>query len=1127
MTTNNPLSGHTDGTNDGLKDGDHILSPSLTNLYEGVHGNGILLPNDTAYGDSDRNDPPDLPGAISAGSAANQFIVKACNVILDGVVYAIGGGSNITVTLTSTTSEKLGSFTALSTNQECIFVVIATAEGLKVTQTTPIGTASGAYASITGSATSYLKTGGGAGANRQSIVLGTVRATRVTGSTVGDLNIQSLSEYNDKRVFVRPSPLYLSPVTTGAVGATAELDDHTALAQIHGTGQHGALGANGVIWQSYGSQLGSTTAGDNDKDVVYYSGTHAARFTRSVFDRVLTSTAASLTLTSTDANILILTPGSNANIITSGTFPAGYVIHIRNLHASNYVRFALTSSSSSTMVTYYEIAAATCASFVCTVSHASYPTFSLLMDDTIDTPQLAANAVTLDKMAGIPRGKIIVGDASGDPSHLAAGANGKLLVADANGDPSWTTVSGDVTISAGAVTIGNDKIDSQHYVDGSIDTAHVGNDQITYAKIQDVSATNKILGRDSSGAGVIEEIAPADVRTMLNVADGATAYTDADAIAAVEGESTLVLQSGTTIGTDLKLTTSSDDAIIENVTSDKDIIFKANDGGTPTEIMRVDGSTSRVGIGTAAPSTKLHVKGTDAVFTIEDTSIGIAALTNAMSGINVVSAGMNAGASKFGSAVKFLSTDPQLTTENPKFLAALVPRATETYDHDIDGGMALDFAITDNAQGATNVPVVKMTIDHTGFVGIGTDSPDANLHVVGAGSGDHLILEGTLGSAITSAPNMVLFRNGDDAAADIDDNDLIGQIVFRGENDASTPQEVNYATIEGGMDDTSDGSEDGHITFNLIEAGTLTEFMRLRATTRDVVVNDQGDDIDFRVEGDTDSNLLFTDASTDMVGIGTSSPAGKLHVKTSSVNYAALFESNDDGASAAPDVALYRNSATPANGDDLGHLIWRGVTTDNAGSPTLTRGNYADIFCEAQAVTTGADSGKMHLRTKKAGTMNKVISLTANEVVINESGNASNIDIDLRVESTGNDNMLFVDSANDEVGIGTNSPEATLDILSGGTFRNTRLLTVSVSGSTTLTEAAHAGRYNICAGNITLPSTSTAGEHYAILNTTGGDITIGRNGNNINGAGSDATLGTFKAATCIAIGSNNWMVIGV
>ena len=68
------------------------------------------------------------------------------------MLYAIGGGSDITVTLTTGTSQKLGTFTALSANQECIFVVIATAEGLKVTQTTPIATAAGAYPSITGAA---------------------------------------------------------------------------------------------------------------------------------------------------------------------------------------------------------------------------------------------------------------------------------------------------------------------------------------------------------------------------------------------------------------------------------------------------------------------------------------------------------------------------------------------------------------------------------------------------------------------------------------------------------------------------------------------------------------------------------------------------------------------------------------------------------------------------------------------------------------------------------------------------------------------------------------------------------------------------------------------------------------
>ena len=74
------------------------------------------------------------------------------------------------------------------------------------------------------------------------------------------------------------------------------------------------------------------------------------------------------------------------------------------------------------------------------------------------TISLADNGVTLAKMEGIVRGKFIYGDASGDPAYLAAGAVGKLLVADANGDPSWTTVSGDATISAGAITIANDAV---------------------------------------------------------------------------------------------------------------------------------------------------------------------------------------------------------------------------------------------------------------------------------------------------------------------------------------------------------------------------------------------------------------------------------------------------------------------------------------------------------------------------------------------------------------------------------------------------------------------------------------------------------------------------------------------
>ena len=49
-----------------------------------------------------------------------------------------------------------------------------------------------------------------------------------------------------------------------------------------------------------------------------------------------------------------------------------------------------------------------------------------------------------------------------------------------------------------------------------------------------------------------------------------------------------------------------------------------------------------------------------------------------------------------------------------------------------------------------------------------------------------------------------------------------------------------------------------------------------------LTINEDGADVDFRVEGDTDANLLFVDASTDRVGIGTNSPAFKLHVNGTS-----------------------------------------------------------------------------------------------------------------------------------------------------------------------------------------------------------------------------------------------------
>ena len=57
---------------------------------------------------------------------------------------------------------------------------------------------------------------------------------------------------------------------------------------------------------------------------------------------------------------------------------------------------------------------------------------------------------------------------------------------------------------------------------GSV-AATIADEAVTYAKMQHVSATSRVLGRITSGAGDVEELTGANIRTIANVADGADA----------------------------------------------------------------------------------------------------------------------------------------------------------------------------------------------------------------------------------------------------------------------------------------------------------------------------------------------------------------------------------------------------------------------------------------------------------------------------------------------------------------------------------------------------------------------------------------------------------------------------
>ena len=978
--TGNPLSGHTKANEssmagtakftDGLTDGEHIQSPTLTNYLEGIHGNGILLEEDTAYGATNKNVPEDLPGIVEQNTNSDRIRVTGGTAIIDGVPYqfADGPGGTLDIDLTRTSPNRRATYTALTAGQEALIVVYVSTKDTESTAAvknvqwemgTAITTATNAYPITPSAFLSDPKAADGLATNSksfQSVVLAVLRVV-YNASAPGDLKI-SVTEINDKRIFIRPTPLYLTSVTSGAVGATTAIDNHAEVDALI-TGTTGDLTGSrlGALWQSYNAD-GDTILYYSSKDSGGTRHTHVL----GPIGYVTSSPSSTTTFTFNEGQVFVLNPSGAIQFNPSGTFPLGHLVYVTNEAAHG------------------------------------------------------TNGVTFDN-SGI--GTVLLGKESGVFVYTGSAWKNVMLASGAV-SPNGHGASGNVQLSDG-------------------------------------------------GGGFTSD-------------DNLNFNTSTDALKV----------------NDLKISSSSNHVTIQNETQDKDIIFKVNDGGVETEVMRISGDDGRIGIGgVTAPAAQLHLRSavtSQPEIRLENTNAdtqeaAIRFMKNTASPAASDDIGLirfegenDAGANHLYSYIMAQMLDVSDSAEAGEILFFPGHKGAQYQALAVTGSSAGDgeVCVNDAGRDDINFRVESNTQTHMLFVdagndgvGIGTDTPATKLEV----SGDT-----TISRSADLAQTRTLSIEGARNATGTD----YARIDLKN-YDSNSGSPATYVGARIAAKNEATGVDDGTLMFSTADAGTLAERMR---------ITDTGD-----------------------VGIGTNDPQGVLHVKHSGTSYTALFETDDDGSSAAPDVALYRNSATPANGDDLGHLIWRGTTDD--GDSTVTRGNIVDIFAELQVATTGAESGKMHLRTKKAGSMNKRISIEATKTIINQD----NVDADFIVEGVGNANLIFADSSQDKVGIG-HAPSATLDILTGGTFRNTRLLTVSVSAGTTLTEAAHAGRYNICAGNVTLPSTSTAGEHYAILNTTGGNITIGRNFNRINGDVSDFTLATFKAATCIAIGSNNWMVVG-
>ncbi len=112
--------------------------------------------------------------------------------------------------------------------------------------------------------------------------------------------------------------------------------------------------------------------------------------------------------------------------------------------------------------------------------------------------------------------------------------------------------------------------------------------------------------------------------------------------------------------------------------------------------------------------------------------------------------------------------------------------------------------------------------------------------------------------------------------------------------------------------------------------------------------------------------------------LGAGTPAAQLHVFGSDTTDQVIIENNDTGGDTAPDVVLYRNSASPAADDNIGNIEFRGK--DSGGNTA----EYASVRAEIKTPTNTAEDGVLDLMTSSAGTVASRVRIDGFNVGIHE-----------------------------------------------------------------------------------------------------------------------------------------------
>ena len=169
---------------------------------------------------------------------------------------------------------------------------------------------------------------------------------------------------------------------------------------------------------------------------------------------------------------------------------------------------------------------------------------------------------------------------------------------------------------------------------------------------------------------------------------------------------------------------------------------------------------------------------------------------------------------------------------------------------------------------------------------------------------------------------------------------------------------------------------------------------------------------------------------------------------------------------AGSDLQIYHDGSNSIIQDvGTGKLIFRASTQmlfqDNDGSEAYAK------FTDNGSVELYYDNAKKFETTSTGATVTGGITTTTSSsfeggVVFNDAS----ADVDFRVESNGNANMLFVDGGNDKVGIGTASPSEALDVVGNAKLTSSsNHPTLDIRSTITPTGSTVGGRLKLSLGS--------------------------------------------------------------